>query len=91
MYLVPVKPDESFDFLDLMHTSSLPRVRTENMLLGIYLLDSTDNEIFPPHVLQNRISSPTAPAAAASGTASGLPASQNGMASPVIADIGPYV
>lgn len=95
MYLVPVRPDESYDFLDLMHTSSLPRARTENMLLGIYLLDSTDEGIFPAHVLRNRIPSPPAPtprSGSASGHTPGLPfPSPNGMAAPVIADIGTYV
>lgn len=61
------------------------------MLLGIYLLDSSDQGIFPAHVLRNRIPSSPAPAVTASGTAPGQPVSQNGMGSPVIADIGPYV
>ncbi|KAJ9107951.1 hypothetical protein QFC19_002694 [Naganishia cerealis] len=53
MYLVPLKPDETFDFLDLMPESVLPKTRRENFLLGIFLIAKTGNHLFPPEVLQN--------------------------------------
>ncbi|KAJ9102473.1 hypothetical protein QFC21_002873 [Naganishia friedmannii] len=55
MYLVPLKPDESFDFLDFMPESVLPKVRTENFLLGVFLIAKTGNLLFPPEVLGNQL------------------------------------
>ncbi|GHJ87750.1 hypothetical protein NliqN6_4152 [Naganishia liquefaciens] len=71
MYLVPVRPDDSLDFLDLMPNSFLPRVRTQNMLLGVYVIERTCKELFPPEVLMTRISS--SPRPVITGADSGSP------------------
>ena len=59
MYLVPLRSDDSLDFLDLIPNSVLPRVRTQNMLLGVYVIQRTCNELFPPEVLKDRLASPS--------------------------------
>lgn len=101
MYLIPLRPDESLDFLDLMPNSVLPRVRTHNMLLGVYVIERTSKELFPPEVLKTRSTTPPMPPAADSdsGPSNGAMSSHQrmlhllhtGSNSPVVADIEPYV
>lgn len=55
MFLVPLKPDESFEFLDFIPESVLPKVRTENYLLGVFVIAKTGNVLFPPEVLESRL------------------------------------
>lgn len=101
MYLVPLRPDESLDFLDLMPNNVLPRVRTQNILLGAYVIERTSKDLFPPHVLKARTPSPPIPLAGDSDSApsNGAMSSHQRMLhmfntggnSPVVANIGPYV
>lgn len=101
MYLVPLRPDDSLDFLDLMPNSVLPRARTQNILLGVYVIERTCKELFPPEVLKARLASPPKLANTGSDSApmNGAVSSHQRMLhlftneaeSPVIADIKPYV
>ncbi|KAJ9121707.1 hypothetical protein QFC22_002327 [Naganishia vaughanmartiniae] len=82
MYLVPLKPDETFDFLDLIPESVLPKVRTENFLLGVFLIAKTGNLLFPPEVLENQLPATTPSRQKNVGTGADIPAtSRQGSAS----------